>query len=451
MSPPSLILQTTYAELLDRAETAAFADAFPEDGAFISKTIKDKRYWYFQTGKGDARIQRYAGRETPELLAQIAQHKEARHDERERRALVSTLVRSFGLLRPLPEVGDLLAALATAGVFRLRGVLVGTVAYQTYPAMLGVKLASSTLQTGDIDIAQYKTVSLAVADKIPPILEVLREVDTSFRAVPHISENNKSVSYRAKNGIRVDFLTPNEGPDTDAPQSLPSLGTDAQPLRFLDFLIHDPVPAVLLHGSGVLVRVPSPERYAVHKLIVSSRRHAGSAKSDKDLMQAEALLETLWRKRPHDLSDAWGDAYRRGETWRRLLMEGLSRIAPTARDGLLKVLNWPRGNIPNLALAFPDPRPRYDFDRKNVVFTGEDSSGEVRCEISGEAMRDHFGVEGSDPHDYIAKFNEHPSRYEDMAREKYRSWPVEEPGVVVLRTGDIDNLLHKTDSSLTQP
>src|SRR5215467_14278052 len=99
------------------------------------------------------------------------------------------------------------------------------------------------------------------------------------------------------NGFRVGFLTPNEGSDSDAPQHLQALGTDAQPLRFLDFLIHDPVPAVLLHGCGVLVRVPSPERYAIHKLIVSRRRHAGAAKSDKDLQQAEALLGALWRRR----------------------------------------------------------------------------------------------------------------------------------------------------------
>ena len=67
------------------------------------------------------------GADTPELLERIAHHREARNDERERRALVSTLVRSFNLPRPIPETGDTIAALAKAGVFRLRGILVGTV------------------------------------------------------------------------------------------------------------------------------------------------------------------------------------------------------------------------------------------------------------------------------------------------------------------------------------
>src|SRR5204862_2229411 len=116
----------------------------------------------------------------------ISNHKEARDDERERRALVSTLVRSFGLPRPIPEIGAVLAALAKAGVFRLRGVLVGTVAYQSYGAMLGTKLPSAILQTGDIDIAQFMTVSIAVEDNTPPVLDILKEVDQTFRPVPSL-------------------------------------------------------------------------------------------------------------------------------------------------------------------------------------------------------------------------------------------------------------------------
>ncbi|MBL3684602.1 hypothetical protein F2981_18295 (plasmid) [Sinorhizobium meliloti] len=54
---------------------------------------------------------------------------------------------------------------------------------------------------------------------------------------------------------------------------MPALGgAAAQPLRFLDYLIYHPIRAVLLHGAGVLVNVPAPQRYAIHKLIVASRR-----------------------------------------------------------------------------------------------------------------------------------------------------------------------------------
>lgn len=40
--------------------------------------------------------------------------------------------------------------------------------------MLGVRLSSSSLQTGDVDTAQFKNVSVAVEDSTPPVLEVLK-------------------------------------------------------------------------------------------------------------------------------------------------------------------------------------------------------------------------------------------------------------------------------------
>src|ERR1039458_11945 len=147
MATPTLVLQTTYAELLERCATAAFGASFAANGAFTHKTINGRRYWYFQSSAEGARTQRYVGPETPDLLKQIKHHQEALSDERERRSLVSTLVRSFGMPQPIPEIGSIVEALAKAGVFRLRGVLVGTVAYQTYSAMLGSKLPISILQT----------------------------------------------------------------------------------------------------------------------------------------------------------------------------------------------------------------------------------------------------------------------------------------------------------------
>ena len=338
MAPAPLIAQTVYAELLERCATSAFTEAFAEDGAFTPKTIKGHRYWYFQTGIGAKRTQRYVGAETPELSQRIARHRQTCDDERERRALVTALTGSFNLPRPVSEIGDLIAALAKSGVFRLRGVLVGTAAYQTYSAMLGVRLSGAALQTDDVDIAQFKNVSVAVDDVTPPILQTLRQVDTTFRALPNISDDRRVTSYMARGGLRLDFLTPNQGAETDQPQALPALQTDAQPLRFLDFLIRDPEPAVILHNAGVHVLVPAPARYGVHKLIVSRRRREGSAKRDKDLLQAEALLEVLARKRPYELKAAWQEAYGRGEKWRRLLGEGLSQISASTRDMTLKIV-----------------------------------------------------------------------------------------------------------------
>jgi hypothetical protein len=450
MPAPPLVVQTIYAELLARCAKAAFDDAFTEDGAFTSKTIKGRRYWYFQSRNGEKRTQRYVGPETPELLERIAHHRETRGDAQERRSLVSTLVRSFNLPRPNPEIGDIIEALAIAGLFRLRGVLVGTVAYQTYSAMLGISLPAASLQTGDIDIAQFKDVSVAIGDNTPPVLETLKEVDKTFRAIPHITDGRRVTSYASKGGLRIGFLTPNEGPDTGKPQALPALGTDAQPLRFLAYLIHEPEPAVILHNAGVQVQVPSPPRYAVHKLIISRRRREGTAKRDKDLQQAEILLEVLARKRAHELKLAWKEASKNGPTWRQLLAEALGQLRPAIRDLTLQVVDGHRSMIPGLDLTFNNPPARYDFGRDIVTFTGKALATPVACAISREALDDHFGTDGLGQKGRIETFNRNRSKIELMARIKYLSWPIDEPDSVLIKTTDVDKLLKEISAAPTR-
>ena len=440
MAAPSLVVQTTYAELLERSAAVAFSDAFPEEGNFTAKTVRGRRYWYFQTTTPAGRVQRYAGPETPELLERIAQHKRLLDDERERRSLVSTLVRSFGLPSPLPEIGELIAALARVGVFRLRGVLIGTVAYQAYSGSLGLRLPRPLLQTIDLDIAQFTSVSVAVGDQTPPMLEVLRSVDKTFREIPHTTDCRRTVCYQAKGGLRVDFLTPNEGPDTDDPQRLPALKTDAQSLRFLDFLIHEPTSAVVLHGPGVYVNVPAPERYAVHKLIVALHRSPGNPKKDKDLGQAGTLLEALAQKRPTELRLAWEEAYGRGPKWRHYVLGGMSQLQPRPRDLTLKVLGRPREIIPRLDLTFNSPPARYAVDRDVVGFTGQSSGSPVECAVSREALDDHFGADNLDKEGRLEAFRKNRSEIEQLLRTKYLSLPVEEPEAVLLKTRDVEEL-----------
>ena len=100
----------------------------------------------------------------------------------------------------------------------------------------------------------------------------------------------------------------------------------AQALPFLEYGLKDPIDAVVLYREGVLVRVPAPERYAVHKLIVASARTGSHrAKSEKDLMQAAALIEALAEARPFELATAYEDAISRGPSWRRAIEASLAR------------------------------------------------------------------------------------------------------------------------------
>jgi len=225
------------------------------------------------------------------------------------------------------------AALERAGFFRLRGVLVGTVAFHVYAAILGVRLPNGVMQTADADFAQFHSISVAVGDALPPVLDVLRAVDPTFREVPHPADSRQSTRFAARSGYQVEFLTPNTGAADhgDRPAVMPALGgASAQQLRFLDFLIHRPVRAVLLHGAGVPVLVPAPERYAVHKLIVGSRRRIdqdGTAKAGKDRLQASSLMQAMLEVRQGDaLAEAYTEAWQRGPAWRAALAESLRSL-----------------------------------------------------------------------------------------------------------------------------
>ena len=97
----------------------------------------------------------------------------------------------------------------------------------------------------------------------------------------------------------MDFLTPGSGQN---PLPLSKLGPWAQPLPFLDYLIEAPERAAVAEGAGFLVLVPSPARFALHKLIVAGERPAmEQTKIDKDFAQAAQLIAFLAEARPGDL------------------------------------------------------------------------------------------------------------------------------------------------------
>jgi hypothetical protein len=129
----------------------------------------------------------------------------------------------------------------------------------------------------------------------------------------------------------VEFLTPSFD-EEETLRDLPALGVSAQSLHFLDCLIADPIHAAAVYRDGILVRIPRPERFAIHKLIVADRRRDGpdSLKARKDLAQAELLVAILAEDRPSDLGEAYRDAISRGPKWRQRIERSLKRSPRTA-------------------------------------------------------------------------------------------------------------------------
>lgn len=328
-----LALHTSYAELLDQLRASADAE-FQPGSTFRIRTIAGKRYWYVQepSTHGRRAAERYLGADSPALSRRVERARRLHAEAKARRLIVKALL--AGGLPPVDALtGAILETLAHAGAFRLRCVLVGSHAFAAYAGHLGIKLPAQALRTGDLDLAQDYGVSLkldAALDR--PLLELLRRVDPDFEPVAYPHARGVAASFVRPGGYRVDIVTTNRGGERAAPVRLRPLHADATPLRFLDFLLRDPIDAAMLFRSGVLVRVPSPARFAVHKLILAARRRGEAAKARKDLAQAEALIDALGRRDAEDVRHAWREARARGPKWRQLLDASRRMLAPTTRE-----------------------------------------------------------------------------------------------------------------------
>jgi hypothetical protein len=321
MKPLSLNIQTLYADL---AQSITFSTTLP--GSVFTQTIRGKPYLYAAEKHGAVRITRYLGlAEDPETTERAENIRRAAQDAKGRRTTVSMLKRA-GLPAPTIAMGRLIEAIAKAGLFNNGIVLVGTAAYQIYPAIVGAALSTAALTTQDADLA---VASLAVAPEMKgeSLLDVIERADPSFIPQPSLDPRTPPWRFRSAAGLEIEVVTRHRTrADEEHPVVIPGLRCSAQPLRYLEFLIADPIPAVALYGAGVPVTVPQPARYGVHKLIVAQVRQQGSAKREKDLIQARELIAALETSHPGAVKDALENARQRGRKWKAAVDRSLREI-----------------------------------------------------------------------------------------------------------------------------
>ena len=293
----------------------------------------DKIYWYDTYRVGSDVRKTYIGEDSAELRDRLArqqalrQQKEARRQHRMR---LIRILRAEGFLGVDATTGSLLSALANAGVFRLGGTVVGTHAFRLYEGILGVRYSFDQLaHTGDIDIASFARLSLALGDTVSePLQNVLS--DFSFEPVPSLDGQKVWRWRQTRNEQLVEFLAPSFEAE-EGIRPLKALGVDARTLHHMNYLIAEPIKAAVTYRNGVLVQIPQPERFAIHKLIVADRRRDGadSLKAEKDRLQAAFLIEVLAEDRPDELKDALDDAIARGPRWRERIERTLARMPET--------------------------------------------------------------------------------------------------------------------------
>jgi hypothetical protein len=295
-------LTLLFAEL--ESSAAEQREAFLGTPGTLTERTNDNSTKYWVRRYSDALNRRhevYLGKsDDPEVAAQITALRDKIDVANSTIASIRLLARA-GFATVDRKAYYTLASLHNHGLFRAGALLVGSHAYGALLNAIGVRAVPYA--TEDVDIARREALAIS---GIPGFLEMLRETGIEFFEVPALDRRAPSTSFAERGGARlkVDLLVPSTNDDYPT-IPVPELKAHAKGLPYLAYLLgaSQEIPVLSSHG-GVMVRVPLPERYAVHKLIVSQLRAKTSSKPEKDLRQAATLIEALVERFPGAVEDA---------------------------------------------------------------------------------------------------------------------------------------------------
>lgn len=330
----SLSAQTAYAELFEQARAFELGHALSGlTGSFQKLSRKNQDYWYFAYRDLDQRVRMvYVGPDDERVRALVGNFDNSRAGKpllpQSRAALV------LGCLATVPKHFRIIKRLSEYGFFRAGGVLIGTHAFLAIGNLLGVRWNDGAA-TLDVDFAHGgKNISVALpADLRIDVHSALESLEMGL--LPIVQFNGKiGAQYRnpADQELRLDFVT--SATRGGKPVVMPELNLVLEPLKFMEFSLQDTTQGCLVSQMGAcVVNLPAPERYAVHKLIVSGERPVSErTKSIKDLLQAACLVDYFSRMGQSGIfKAAWQDALSRGKGWRNRAEQGrdaLLRLAP---------------------------------------------------------------------------------------------------------------------------
>ena len=317
---------TLYADLAQNVRGSSL-----EHGSVVIRKRRGREYLYVVSKDGAERSERYLGPASDPAAAQEAEQiKHAAEQAKSLRATVSAL-KQARIPAPTLKLGRVVEVIANAGLFNQGVVLIGTAAFQTYACSLGYFLPGAAVMTNDADLLVASFVS---DDEKKDMEEILRRADPTFKA--HMGNDDRLPKvFKSSDNFSVDILT-KYGRGRKSPLLIDNLGCSAEALTFMEYLAEESMETVVLYGTGVLVKVPPPIRYTVHKLLIAQeRRGRFSAKKKKDLDQAHDLLDIFLATDDVSLQDALDEARSRGRSWKSAINASLKEIGRDARQGRL--------------------------------------------------------------------------------------------------------------------
>jgi hypothetical protein len=322
--------QTNFAELFEQAQAAAFQRSVRDlPGSFNKKVIKGREYWYWQVRdlQGVNR-QVYLGPDDERVQKLVRLHRDGTPHQAADLSSLAGACAALGCATVLPQHFEVINRMAEYGFFRAGGVLIGTHAFIATGNMLGVRW-NSGWRTNDVDVAHAgKNVSLALAENAKADMhDAITSLEMGLLPQQSLASGPGATYITARKDIRVDLLT-TAGRKKDTYLYEP-LNVRLQPLKFMEFSLENTTQTALISGEQVvLVNIPSPMRYALHKLVImGEREEAFRTKIHKDAGQVAALVEYGLLRSASTLKAAAQDLMSRGPGWRKRAVEGVKFVA----------------------------------------------------------------------------------------------------------------------------
>ena len=315
--------QAAFAGLATAAKQADLRRSIADlPGGFAKKTVTGRDYWYYQVKMPGGQPQQvYVGPDDQSTKALMAEH--ASPAQRLAQSALQKMARAaieYGCAEIPLKHARVIERLRDYGFYSAGGILVGTHAFLAYQNHFGVRWTAGAF-TLDLDFAHAgRNLSIALPSDMK--FDGRAAIDSLGMGFIPV-QSNTTFKKPDEPDFDLDFIT-SVGRTGDRPVHLPSLNLTLQPLKFMELSLEDPMRATLVTRNGPLVvNVPQPHRFALHKLIVHGERPlAQRVKANKDLAQAGALIDYLLEQDGDQLIASWEDVVGRGPGWTRRLLAG---------------------------------------------------------------------------------------------------------------------------------
>lgn len=204
-----------------------------------------------------------------------------------------------------------LRRLDKAGVLK-HIILIGSWSIYFYKSYFKSRTYSTYIRTRDIDFL------IPIPFKFKKNMDVFKLIeDLGFLEKYTGSQGYVKLQHP---DLTVEFLVPEKGRASGRPYSVPQLGINAMPLRYLIFLVEN---TIIVNFEELNIRLAHPAAYALHKFIIFKRR-IKIDKHDRDIEGALRVFQGLINANKHkEIKVIFNKMHRK---WQQTVIKNLKSI-----------------------------------------------------------------------------------------------------------------------------